>query len=172
MTPSRSLRFLSRAILLTALVGGAALAQVASCPQGSQRTQASCGNDTCECSAECTTPEQCDSGCCFQGFCAVACVCATNSGATVNMDCATAGGCGGSSVAPAGPVPTDGAFGWGAGLLALGGIGLAGARKGNRKWTLRTGLVLILAGTAVVTASLTQTAPISVVKGLKQTAAR
>jgi len=55
------------------------------CPEGSSVVLNACGttDDACGCTHSCTTSAECATGCCFQGRCALACVCAGP--ATVNL---------------------------------------------------------------------------------------
>lgn len=131
-------------------------------------TQASCGGDACQCAARCDTNEQCVSGCCDQGYCAVACVCAGEG--TTTLDCQESGGCG--SVAPTStPATAHSAFFWGLGLV---GMGLA---LSARSWRRRDGrpallgvafALTVLGGAFVVAAAVEAPAPIAAAKSLRQ----
>ncbi len=158
-------------VVVSALVfAPAAMAQVR-CPDGSKLTQASCGGDTCSCSSQCDTSQQCETGCCAfgptadggtQGYCALACVCV--SGGTVNQNCGT-GGCG--SVAPASPV---GGMGIPAGLalFAAGAIGVGRFSRSRRRSLAVLAAAVSLLGLGLVASTTFGTAPLSPAKSLKR----
>jgi hypothetical protein len=72
--------------LITCVLAGTAYADGA-CPDQEMATVATCGDDTCSCSTPCTDEYDCyNSGCCVQGYCAPACVCAGSG--TLTLGCA------------------------------------------------------------------------------------
>src|SRR5438309_9554869 len=99
---------------------GGCSAASSGCRGGGQLTLASCGGDTCGCSAPCTISDDCMSGCCTTaGLCAPSCVC--TGGARLFVQCDT-GSTGATGLTPSSGVKHGGCdFGDGApfGLLAL-----------------------------------------------------
>lgn len=135
-----------------------ALAQA--CDPGERETEASCGGDSCSCAAACSIGDDCLSGCCDQGFCALSCVCAGQG--TVNINCGAGGGCGcgGGTIAPTGqPLAAGSPMLFGFGMI---GFGLLASARFIRKNGLRSAgtiasLSLCLLGTAFLTATAFET---------------
>jgi hypothetical protein len=105
----------------TAGDGGAA-----ACTGGGALTLANCGGDSCGCSAPCSKPNDCESGCCTSGgYCAPACVCNQNGRLFLNCDTSGAG---------FGPVPSSKSC-----------AGVPGAPGGRDAWILALLLAPLLA---------------------------
>lgn len=157
-------RWLCVAVLALGVASAPAFAQV-KCPDGSTLTQASCGGDTCECAPSCTGPEQCQSNCCFQGYCSLACAC-TTSGATLDLKCGeNPFGCGASVAAAKAPFGGMG-FAWGLGLMAVGAVATLRFRRRGGGARLAAALLVVGLGAGLVAATLTQRAEISASKAL------
>jgi hypothetical protein len=79
----------------TQCTGDGGCAPGGTCVSGWRLTQASCGADSCSCSAPCANGADCESGCCSTaGFCAPSCVCTANGRLYVDCDRTTGGATG------------------------------------------------------------------------------
>jgi len=153
------------AILNFLILTPSALGQT-QCEGGGQLTAASCGGDECSCAPKCTESSQCLSGCCSMGVCSLGCVCEGQG--TLDLDCASNGGCG--SVAPTALPAGGGASLWGFGLLGLGLIasGRFIRRSGLRSPAAVASVALTLLGATFVAVTAFEKAPIAPSKALVQ----
>lgn len=105
------------------------------CDAGQTPVDVTCTNgqaDACGCSDSCSVGSDCESGCCSQGHCMLACVCAGAGSYTIDNTCGTGGGgynYDDSAYDPAFKGCSSGGNGAGLLMLALGAIFVASRKR-------------------------------------------